>query len=323
MSYEVQLRAVAQAEAAAEGITGVRQRAVLSDDDLRPDELVFEAETLEDWLPEDEVESLPLSAAMLLDEVTTVAQRADLESPPPTAAAPHPRSASDPPPSAATESDRRPSHVQLHAVAASPKRASTVPPPPPLAAWRAGSRIAQAADRSRKNTPDALAPIDGEPELVAARRELIRAANQMRARDAYLRELERALESQRRQLASWGLESFDDAARLAGRLRGQAYRIAELEAELDTTKRRLGPSQTNVEKNVNVASVPDDLKAIRGIGPRFEQLLRANGIDSYARVAALSGEYIQRLALLLRIRPERVARDGWIEQARALANERS
>jgi predicted flap endonuclease-1-like 5' DNA nuclease len=101
-------------------------------------------------------------------------------------------------------------------------------------------------------------------------------------------------------------------------LRGQAYRIAELESALESARRRLDALETNDDGAVG----PDDLQAIRGIGPRFEASLRANGIDSYERVAALSGDDVRRLALLLRIRPERVARDGWIEQARTLTNKR-
>jgi len=68
------------------------------------------------------------------------------------------------------------------------------------------------------------------------RAELERLRTQMRARDAYLSELERALDANTRQLEAAGISSADDVYRLLGRVRGQAFRIAELESELRATK---------------------------------------------------------------------------------------
>jgi len=61
----------------------------------------------------------------------------------------------------------------------------------------------------------------------------------MRARDAYLAELERALAASTHQLESSGIGSVEDAHRLLGKLRGQAFRIAELESELRHMEQRL------------------------------------------------------------------------------------
>lgn len=81
------------------------------------------------------------------------------------------------------------------------------------------------------STPQPLAAT-ANPEVHAMRMELARLHSQMRARDAYLIELEQALDASTRQLAAAGIGSVDDAQRLLGRVRGQAFRIAELESEL-------------------------------------------------------------------------------------------
>jgi hypothetical protein len=105
---------------------------------------------------------------------------------------------------------------------------------PPLAATplsRAHSEITVHATPARH--PQPIAAED------AAREEIARLQTQMRARDAYLRELERALDASTRQLQASGIGSVEDAYRLLGRLRGQAFRIAELESELRQAQQTL------------------------------------------------------------------------------------
>jgi hypothetical protein len=80
-------------------------------------------------------------------------------------------------------------------------------------------------------------------ELAAAREELARLQAQMRARDAYLGELERALDASTRQLEASGIGSVEDAHRMLGRLRGQSFRIAELESELRHARQALARLQ--------------------------------------------------------------------------------
>jgi hypothetical protein len=87
------------------------------------------------------------------------------------------------------------------------------------------------------------AAVAGSPDMQALRRELQRLQSQMRARDAYLVELEQALDVRTRQLAASGIASVEDAHRLLGRVRGQAFRIAELESEL----RRMAESREDTK----------------------------------------------------------------------------
>lgn len=59
---------------------------------------------------------------------------------------------------------------------------------------------------------------------------------------------------------------------------------------------------------------PDDLTAIRGIGPSFARRLHQTGIDSYAQLAKLTPEEIaDRSGIAL----WRIQRDDWVGQAAA------
>jgi predicted flap endonuclease-1-like 5' DNA nuclease len=171
----------------------------------------------------------------------------------------------------------------------------------------------------RDPLPPAIVPNTSEPsqELAALRAELTRFSRQMRARDAYLQELELALEHNRRELATAGLSTGLTAARLFGRLRGQAFRIAELETDLRQAQLALATLRAAHQHSPS-ASPRDDLRAIRGIGPRFAEQLHELGFTSFASIATLSSDDMVRIATRLRISSDRIERDTWVEQARAL-----
>lgn len=65
-------------------------------------------------------------------------------------------------------------------------------------------------------------------------------------------------------------------------------------------------------------SARDDLQLIAGIGKRLEQRLNANGIRTFARIAAFRTADLARVAKQLRVSPERIVREGWVRQARRL-----
>ena len=174
---------------------------------------------------------------------------------------------------------------------------------------------ASAAPAPLQPAPLQLPNADVSQEVDALRAELARLSRQMRARDAYLQELERALEHNRRELATAGLSTGFNAARLFGRLRGQTFRIAELEADLRQAQLALATLRAARQAPVGAR---DDLRAIKGIGPRFAEQLYELGFTSYARIADLSSDEMLRIATRLRISAERIERDAWVEQARAL-----
>ena len=69
------------------------------------------------------------------------------------------------------------------------------------------------------------------------------------------------------------------------------------------------------------AARTDDLKAISGIGPKLEQVLNGMGFKRYADIAALSAADTARIEAELGL-DGRIARDGWVEQAKTLAKGR-
>ena len=69
------------------------------------------------------------------------------------------------------------------------------------------------------------------------------------------------------------------------------------------------------------AARADDLKAISGIGPKLEQVLNGMGYRRYADIARLNAADVARIEAEFGL-GGRIARDGWVEQAKALAKGR-
>jgi predicted flap endonuclease-1-like 5' DNA nuclease len=64
----------------------------------------------------------------------------------------------------------------------------------------------------------------------------------------------------------------------------------------------------------------DDLKKVRGIGPKIEQTLHALGVFHYYQIAGLSRENILWLNNHLHF-PGRIEREQWVEQTRILVKQ--
>ncbi|WP_299908829.1 endonuclease [uncultured Paracoccus sp.] len=64
---------------------------------------------------------------------------------------------------------------------------------------------------------------------------------------------------------------------------------------------------------------PDDLKQIKGVGPKLEQLLHENGITQFAQIAAWGEAEIDEFAEKIGSMGGRIRSDDWIAQARTLA----
>ncbi|MEO0996159.1 MAG: hypothetical protein AAFX58_01455 [Pseudomonadota bacterium] len=63
----------------------------------------------------------------------------------------------------------------------------------------------------------------------------------------------------------------------------------------------------------------DDLKRIRGVGPKLERTLNALGIYRLHQIAAFDESDIERVGSELGRFPGRIRRDRWVEQARRLS----
>jgi large subunit ribosomal protein L21 len=64
----------------------------------------------------------------------------------------------------------------------------------------------------------------------------------------------------------------------------------------------------------------DDLQAIRGIGAAIATRLHEAGVSTWAQIAAWSDAEQADIAARIHVRPERIARERWVEQARALTS---
>lgn len=150
-------------------------------------------------------------------------------------------------------------------------------------------------------------------ELMAARKDLTETAtelrkviaerNALRIRVVQAENSARELASASRAEAQLRAEFVDAHAASSAALRA---RISELEAALAAAS-----------ASPPLAGLPS-IRQIRGIGPAFERGLQGVGISTVAQVAALSADEIERIAPLIKARPDRILRDDWVGQAKRL-----
>lgn len=63
----------------------------------------------------------------------------------------------------------------------------------------------------------------------------------------------------------------------------------------------------------------DDLKKIKGVGPKLVPMLKEQGVTTYAQIAAWSDADVARIDETLGRFKGRIERDQWVEQAKLLA----
>ena len=91
-------------------------------------------------------------------------------------------------------------------------------------------------------------------------------------------------------------------------------------AELSVAKARITELEAVVEKlrSAPAAAGADDLKRIKGIGPKFEKILHAAGITSLTQVAAWTESDIDATAKTVGIKGDRIRREDWVGKAKSL-----
>jgi len=62
----------------------------------------------------------------------------------------------------------------------------------------------------------------------------------------------------------------------------------------------------------------DELQRIRGVGPMLEQELHRLGVFRFKQIASWTLTHIKEFGLRLNCFPDRMERDQWVEQAKAL-----
>lgn len=122
---------------------------------------------------------------------------------------------------------------------------------------------------------------------------------------------------------------LDEAAELAAEAEAASRTAAPVKAKPDlqvVPKAQMPAAEPKVKVARERRATPkaaraDDLKAISGIGPKLEQVLNGMGLRRYADIATLKDADVARIEAELGL-DGRIARDGWVEQAKALAKGR-
>lgn len=78
------------------------------------------------------------------------------------------------------------------------------------------------------------------------------------------------------------------------------------------------PSASNQAAKPDASEV-DDLKRIKGLGPKLVTILAEQGVTSFAQIAAWSDADVERIDANLGKFSGRIIRDKWVEQAKLLA----
>lgn len=99
--------------------------------------------------------------------------------------------------------------------------------------------------------------------------------------------------------------------------------VARLTSELEQLRQALASAESRPVASPSsspprAAKVVTGLRRIRGIGPGYQRLLEQLGVTRVQQVAAWSAADLQSYAEKLRIKVERIQKDDWVGQARAL-----
>lgn len=198
-------------------------------------------------------------------------------------------------------------------------------------------RRAAAAIRER----DAARAASSRAEL-----EIATVRNELRERDRrfrvlaeenarLLREMEnRVLELEAEMLASSAIMDDDDflgtnGASLAPPLDRPLEQEPEQAVEPASTETSSalvelpGPAAAPDEQPPQPLEVPDDLTAIKGIGPVLAARLNERGVTRLEQIAAWTEEDIEEIGQALGAFPDRIRRDRWVEGARELLEQRA
>ncbi|MDU8944958.1 50S ribosomal protein L21 [Ovoidimarina sediminis] len=111
------------------------------------------------------------------------------------------------------------------------------------------------------------------------------------------------------------------AAVAAGVVATAAVAAATSKKKEDAPKAEAKKAETPKAAPKADAAGADDLKQLSGVGPALEKKLHAAGITSFAQIAAWSEDDIAKFDEELSFKG-RIEREGWVEQAKALAAEK-
>ncbi|WP_299427378.1 NADH-quinone oxidoreductase subunit E [uncultured Shimia sp.] len=98
----------------------------------------------------------------------------------------------------------------------------------------------------------------------------------------------------------------------------EAKKAAKPKAEKAETNSDKPKAKKPAPKKAAKADTADDLKQLKGVGPALEKKLHANGVTTFAQIAAWGPAEIEDMDDKLSFKG-RIERDGWVDQAKLLA----
>jgi predicted flap endonuclease-1-like 5' DNA nuclease len=203
-----------------------------------------------------------------------------------------------------------------------------VPPPLPIRrSVRPPGSDASEPSSSRMPVPPPSVPGTGASDVTARLLQLQSQLSQLKhslaVKESELYAACTERDSLRSRVAELERTSVDLSSRLADSENGLSSaqkRVTELEQELSVAREEYSRErERSAEKR---AANEDDLKQIRGIGPKFERALNAAGMRSLSQIAALTPEEIDALAKQINVSAERIRREDWVGRAQALLEAR-
>ena len=107
----------------------------------------------------------------------------------------------------------------------------------------------------------------------------------------------------------------------AGSVSTAAVAAAKPAKKAAASKEEAPKAESNKAAPKAVAGAADDLKQLSGVGPALEKKLHEAGVTSFAQIAAWGEAEIAEFDEKLSFKG-RIEREGWVEQAKALAAEK-
>jgi len=130
---------------------------------------------------------------------------------------------------------------------------------------------------------------------------------------------------QARELGATATESLKDAARKAGIAAAESAEAVSPVPDASVPLATATGGETGEGTRPEALSGPragdaDDLKRIKGVGPKLEEQLNALGFYHFDQIAGWTAEEVAWVDGNLKGFKGRVSRDGWVEQAKTLAS---
>lgn len=206
-----------------------------------------------------------------------------------------------------------------------PKAPATPPPPPQR------QQTVSTAPRLPSQQPSLSSSAQLEQRLGQTQIELRKLGTERHTLRARLRR-----EADRVSELESALRAEQELRRQAGEqhqlaLNGLRTRLAELEAELAERSRvarelelaqaALPSASASASAAPGPAKVLQGLRRIRGIGPAYQRALEGLGVSRVEQIAVWTPADVAAFAEKLKVRRERIEKDDWVAQAKALGPE--